>query len=144
MWRWPQPRSAPARSTPPPSSRERRTTSSRSARTSREQRQKSNTFNNHKTLLQTETFKTLIRLRHFLFFATKNASLSVKASSYSIFALLCKEKCKCQVIWPQVPCHTQQLDQLRDLLCVWISVPPRTFDFGEEQTSKNFLAKGER
>ena len=49
-----------------------------------------------------------------------------------------KSNIKC----PQVPCYSQQLDQLRDLLCVWISVSPRTFDFGEEQTSADLLTKG--
>ena len=55
-------------------------------------------------------------------------------------------KFNCQVIikMPQVPCHPQQLDQLRDLLCVRISVPPRTFHLGEEQTSEDLLAKGGR
>ena len=47
-------------------------------------------------------------------------------------------KFNCQVIIkkiPQVPCHPQQFDQLCDLLCVRISVPPGTFDLGEEQNS---------
>ena len=55
-------------------------------------------------------------------------------------------KFKCHVIikWPKVPCHPQQFDQLCDLLCVRISVPPRTFNLGEEQTSEDLLAKGRR
>ena len=74
------------------------------------------------------------------FRASKSESYS-RSLKYCV--LFCQGKCKCQVVWPQVPCHTQQLDQLRDLLCVWISVPPRTFDFGEEQTSENLVTKGE-